>query len=93
MSGTVTSAGLRDTAATRVDDVLARLTAADRPEVFLQVRDRAELVADMAASLAAGGPLAGMTLAVKNNVDVAGLPTTAACPGFASLPDRDAVAV
>lgn len=93
MSGTVTSAGLRDTAAARVDDVLARLAAADRPEVFLQVRDRAELVADMAASLAAGGPLAGMTLAVKNNVDVAGLPTTAACPGFASLPDRDAVAV
>ncbi|MBB1049281.1 hypothetical protein G6028_16105, partial [Dietzia cercidiphylli] len=54
MSGTVTSAGLRDTAAARVDDVLARLAAADRPEVFLQVRDRAELVADMAASLAAG---------------------------------------
>ena len=89
----MTETGVRDTAAARVDDVLARLAAADRPEVFLQVRDRAELVADMAASLAAGGPLAGMTLAVKNNVDVAGLPTTAACPGFASLPDRDAVAV
>ncbi|WP_216695014.1 allophanate hydrolase [Dietzia psychralcaliphila] len=93
MSGTVTSAGVRDNAAARVDDLLARLAEADRPEVFLQVRGREELVADMAASLTAGGPLAGMTLAVKNNVDVAGLPTTAACPGFAYLPDQDAVAV
>ncbi len=28
-------------------------------------------------------PLAGLRLAVKDNIDVAGLPTTAACPGFA----------
>ncbi|MCT1515671.1 allophanate hydrolase [Dietzia cercidiphylli] len=89
----MTETGVRDTAAARVDDVLARLAAVDRPEVFLQVRGREELVADMAASLAAGGPLSGMTLAVKNNVDVAGVPTTAACPGFAYLPDQDAVAV
>lgn len=77
----------------RVDDALARLAAADRPEVFLAVRPRDELVADMEASLAGGGPLAGMLLAVKNNVDVAGLPTTAACPGYASTPAEDAFAV
>lgn len=89
----VTGAGFRETAAERVDAVLTRLVEADRPEVFLQVRDREAIIADMAASLAAGGPLAGMTLAVKNNVDVAGIPTTAACPGFASVPEQDAVAV
>lgn len=88
-----TGAGLRETAAERVDAVLTRLVEADRPEAFLQVRDREDLIADMVASLAAGGPLAGMTLAVKNNVDVAGIPTTAACPGFASVPEQDAVAV
>ena len=93
MSAATTAATLRDRAASLVDAVLTRLAEADRPEVFLQVRDREAIIADMAASLAAGGPLAGMTLAVKNNVDVAGIPTTAACPGFASVPEQDAVAV
>lgn len=92
MRAAVAGPGVR-AAEVLVDDVLARLVEADRPEVFLQVRCREELVADMADSLAAGGPLAGKLLAVKNNVDVAGLPTTAACPGFAYVPERDAVAV
>ncbi|WP_433563333.1 allophanate hydrolase [Nocardia sp. CA-151230] len=41
----------------------------------------------------AAGALAGLRLAVKDNVDVAGLPTTAACPDFAYTPDRDALTV
>ena len=45
------------------------------------------------AALAAGGPLAGLLLAVKDNVDVAGLPTTAACPGYSYTPEADAPAV
>lgn len=49
---------------------------------------------DVAAELAAGqGPLSGLRVAVKDNVDVAGLPTTAACPEFAYQPERDAAAV
>ena len=35
-------------------------------------------------------PLAGIPFAVKDNIDVAGLPTTAACPSFAYHPERDA---
>lgn len=93
MRASVADPGVRGTAEALVDDVLVRLAEADRPEVFLQIRGREELVADMTTSLAAGGPLAGKVLAVKNNVDVAGLPTTAACPGFEYLPERDAVAV
>ena len=38
-------------------------------------------------------PLWGMPFAVKDNIDVAGLPTTAACPAFAYTPSADATAV
>ncbi len=52
---------------------------------------------DRAAALEAEGPrgrlLWGLTVAVKDNIDVAGLPTTAACPGFAYTPSVSAPAV
>ena len=38
-------------------------------------------------------PLFGIPFAVKDNIDVAGLPTTAACPAFAFKPERSATAV
>jgi allophanate hydrolase len=41
----------------------------------------------------ADGPLAGMTFAVKDNIDVLGLPTTAGCPAFAYKPSADATVV
>ena len=64
--------------------------------VFISLRDEAEAVAE-ARALAEGGPdgrpLYGVPLAIKDNIDVAGLPTTAACPAFAYSPERDATAV
>jgi allophanate hydrolase len=39
------------------------------------------------------GPLYGIPFAVKDNIDVAGLPTTCACPEFAYVPDRSATVV
>ncbi|MEO9327883.1 allophanate hydrolase [Gordonia aurantiaca] len=76
---------------TTIDEIYARI--ADRPEVFITLRPRAEVAAEVEESVAAGGPLAGKLLAVKDNVDVAGLPTTAACPGYAYTPGADAPAV
>jgi allophanate hydrolase len=38
-------------------------------------------------------PLFGIPFGVKDNIDVANMPTTAACPGFAYTPDQSAQAV
>ena len=42
---------------------------------------------------AVANPLAGKLFAVKDNIDVAGYPTTAACPSFAFEPTRSASVV
>ncbi len=39
------------------------------------------------------GPLAGKRLAIKDNIDVAGLPTTAGCTAFAYTPERSATVI
>jgi allophanate hydrolase len=41
----------------------------------------------------ASTPLWGVPFAVKDNIDVAGIPTTGACPAFAYVPAHSAVAV
>ena len=38
-------------------------------------------------------PLYGVPFAIKDNIDLAGTPTTAACPAFAYTPDRSAFVV
>ena len=82
----------------RVKAALAALAAVDRPEIWITLRGADDLQAEAAGidtAVADGAhlPLAGLLLAVKNNVDVAGIPTTAGCPGFAYLPEKDAEAV
>lgn len=74
------------------------IESAQRPEVWIALRPQAEVEAEadeLAARLAAGEnlPLAGLIGAVKDNIDVAGLATTAAAPSFSYLPSADAPAV
>jgi len=74
----------------------ARIAAARRPEIWITLRDEASALAEAAALDArgpAGLPLFGQTLGVKDNIDVAGLPTTAACPEFSYNPAVSAPAV
>jgi allophanate hydrolase len=87
--------GLARTAVTRT---LASIDAAGRSEVWIS-RFADEVMysdADRIDDAAAGGvelPLLGLTFAVKDNIDVAGLPTTAGCPDFSYLPALHAPAV
>lgn len=87
------------TSVERVRAAYAAIEAADRPEVWIFLRPMADALVDaetVDAAVLAGAdlPLAGLTAAVKNNVDVAGLATTAGCPSFATAPaTEDAVVV
>ena len=87
------------TAVERVRAAYAAIDAVERPEIWIFLRPLADTLADaeaVDAAVEAGCelPLAGLTAAVKNNVDVAGLPTTAACPAYAATPAlEDAPAV
>jgi allophanate hydrolase len=84
----------------RPEEVVAhihrRLVEVDDAGIFLH------LVPEGAARAAAAAlppfdparyPLWGLPVAVKDNIDVAGLPTTAACPAFAYVPQEGAPAV
>ena len=66
------------------------------PAVFISLRDEAEALAEAEALTGKDPvqlPLHGVPVAVKDNIDVLGLPTTAACPAFAYVPTYDATAV
>jgi allophanate hydrolase len=85
----------------RVADVVAevceRLAASQRPEAWLSLMPPDVLDARARALDERAGtsdlPLLGVPFAVKDNLDAAGLPTTAGCPAFAYHPDRNATVV
>ena len=75
----------------------ARIRAHGDPAVFISLRDESDA---RRRSQGHGGaasrttlPLYGVPFAVKDNIDVKGLPTTAACPAFAYDPGKDATCV
>ena len=89
----------RNSTATPADTVArsyARIRAHNDPAIFISLRDEADAVAEASALQAKGSqgrPLYGIPVAIKDNIDVAGLPTTAACPAFAYRPGKDATVV
>ncbi|MGI5400113.1 allophanate hydrolase [Streptomyces sp. CA-135486] len=85
-------------ALTRVRAAYDLIDRAHRPDIWITLRPRADAEAEaheVDKRLAAGArlPLAGLTLAVKGNIDVHGIPTTAGCPSYAYDPTADAPAV
>ncbi len=74
-----------------VREVYARIGArGDLPDWITLVDEDAAL---QRVCNAPPGPLYGMPFAVKDNIDVAGLPTTCACPAFAYTAERSATVV
>ena len=79
-----------------IQEVYARIAVHADPALFITLRPLAETLA-IAKKLQEEGPegkpLWGAPFAVKDNIDVAGMPTTAACPAFAYQPERSAFVV
>jgi allophanate hydrolase len=78
-----------------VDSILARLAERRGDSAWISLVEPAALRAraDELAELPTDLPLYGVPFAVKDNIDVDGLPTTAACPAFAYTPGKDAGSV
>lgn len=78
-----------------VDEVIRRRDALTDRAVFITETPADDLRAAARAVMAGPRdlPLWGIPCAVKDNIDVAGLPTTAACPAYAYTPDRDATVI
>jgi allophanate hydrolase len=71
-----------------------RIKAHADPAVFITLRDEADARAEARALAGRSDlPLYGVPVAVKDNIDVKGLPTTAACPAFRYEAGSDAGAV
>lgn len=88
------------TALSVMENILARLSAYDahQPQLWISRAEPAALRAAaraIDARVAAGEhlPLAGVPYAAKDNIDVSGFETTAACPAFAYRPQRSATVI
>jgi allophanate hydrolase len=73
-----------------------RIRRHDDPAVFISLADEAtalQQARELTDADAEALPLYGVPVAIKDNIDVLGLPTTAACPAFSYQPERNATVV
>lgn len=83
---------------TTVEDAYSRIAQAGQDTIFISLRSREDVLQEAAEIEAKGRagthlPLAGKTVVVKDNIDVAGLPTTSAAPWSTYTPSHDAPVV
>jgi len=79
-----------------VEEVYRRIKALDDPGIFLLLRDEIDVLEDARAlgrEPPSDKPLWGLPFVIKDNIDAAGLTTTAACPDFAYTAEDDAFVV
>jgi allophanate hydrolase len=86
----------RYTAAELIDAVWRRADTPDVQHIWITRFTHAEVmryVAALAGHTPAELPLYGIPFVIKDNIDLAGVPTTVACPDFAYTPTRSAFVV
>jgi allophanate hydrolase len=71
----------------------ARIRAHGDPAIFISLRDEHDALAEARTLASRDLALYGIPVAVKDNIDTKGLPTTAACPAFSYQPAKDATVV
>ncbi|MEN9355448.1 MAG: allophanate hydrolase [Fibrobacterota bacterium] len=79
-------------------ECLEKARSCSDPAVWIHLATEAELERDVRRLVAWNGmgnplPLSGLVFAVKDNIDVAHWPTTAACPAFATTARQDSTVV
>ncbi|TPN05832.1 allophanate hydrolase [Mesorhizobium sp. B2-3-3] len=79
-----------------INAVFERIAQAADPGIFIHLAGRADLL-EQAVALGPFDPMTkplwGIPFAVKDNIDVAAMPTTAACAEYAYTPQKDATVV
>lgn len=81
-----------------VEIVYERIAVCDIPNIWIHLLPQEQVLAqaeqlEKQRGRAASLPLYGIPYAVKDNIDVAGHPTTAACPDFSYVPQENATVV
>ena len=89
-----------DSLRTTLSLVLGSLSDTDNAWIYLATAEqleaqitRLETLRDQAEGSLSALPLFGVPFAVKDNMDIAGWPTTAACPAFAYTAEADATVI
>src|SRR5437016_9314322 len=75
-----------------IEEIFSRIREEGVRPIWISLANEKDAVA-RAKAVDPGLPLAGVPFAVKDNFDVAGMPTTAGCPSFAYVPERTASVV
>lgn len=79
-----------------IDIILNRIEADDASGVWIHLLSREELYAHVDRLDGQSPdtlPLYGIPFAIKDNIDLAGVPTTAACPEYSYIPEQSAFVV
>src|SRR5437870_3000740 len=75
-----------------IEEMFSRIREEGVRPIWISLANEEEAIA-RAKAVDPGLPLASVPFAVKDNFDVAGMPTTAGCPSFAYVPERTAPVV